>query len=155
MRSVLASEHQQDQCTTVSGIARRGRHAGNGSARLRRQLHLAAAPAHRKHAVIEQPLAHRDVRSPFQISSSDGVVKIADLDADERAEVDLAAERHARVQERIQAAPCELRAGRVVVVHQLRVHLRTEVEEELRCAAFLRERRDLVLDRATSSPDPA
>src|SRR6476659_3460614 len=131
---VMSADHRQWNRAAARGrtLARLG---GN---RHRRQFAFAAAPAHGKDAVLDELLAHRDVALAIPDFLKRRCRQITNLDTDERAEVDLARKGNARVEEGIEAASFQLRAGRVVVVHQLRMDLRTEIEQDVvRAALFL------------------
>ena len=137
-----------DQRTTVSGMARgalarsctsRGNGSGESSTlQQRRQTGNSFASSSRLR------IATYFFAVPDLLQRLGG--EISHFDADERAEIDFAAERHPRPVERIQAAAGKLRAGLVVVVHQLRQDLRAEVEADALRAAFLAERSDLLAD---------
>src|SRR5207249_233431 len=105
-------------------------------------LDLAAAPAHREQSFFDESLTQLDIAIAGPDFLQRLLGQVADLDANERAEVHLAAERHPRVQERVETASIEMRAGGVVAVEHGRADLRSHVEADVARAALLDERGD-------------
>src|SRR5262245_28603729 len=100
---------------TSGGFTKRVRAPSmRGLVLLRLQFYFAAPAADWKQSILHQFLAQGDVALAGPDLLERLLGQIADLDADERAEIRLAAERDARVQKRIQAAARKRGSGRVV-----------------------------------------
>src|SRR6188472_2589316 len=100
---------------TSGGFTKRVRAPSiGGPSLLRLQLDLAAPAADGEQSILHQFLPEPDVALAGPDLLERLLGQIADLDADERAEIGFAAERDPRVEERIEAAARQRRTRRVV-----------------------------------------